>query len=411
MRWLFRLAASAVVAAAVATCARPRAPVQPAARPTGAEPEVRVALVAGGSQVRIGGQGETAAVAGGEPAFRLGPGEEVVIRLDGRAILVERNGEPTRIERLSFVGLAAHRFVTVNGKPYRGVVDVYPHDGELHAVNRLGVDAYLQGVVSAEMGRRAPGERNALAAQAIVSRTYALGNRGRYASRGYDLTAGVGDQVYGGVAAEQPEGVAAVQGTRGQVLTYRGQPATVFFHSTCGFATASPTESFRSVTDQPYLRSVSDRRPGGGHYCDISPRFRWRVEWDPATLAATLRRTLPAVLGIDPATIDEIKGVRVAHLGPSGRPTEIRIRVGRGEIPVSGPDIRAVFRTPAGDPLGGSAVQLTTREDGTLVAAGAGWGHGVGMCQWGAVGRARAGQSTRAIVSAYFPGAAIERWF
>jgi stage II sporulation protein D len=202
-----------------------------------------------------------------------------------------------------------------------------------------------------------------------------------------------------------------VQATRGQVLTYQGRPATVFFHSTCGYATASPAEVFRSVTGQPYLRSVSDRRPGGGDYCDISPRYRWRVEWDRATLTATLRRSLPAVLGIDPAAIDAVTDVRVAHTGPSGRPSEIRIRVGRGEIPVYGPDIRAVLRTPAGEPLGGSAFQLSTREDGTLVAAGAGWGHGVGLCQWGAVGRARAGQSTRAIVLGYFPGASLTRWY
>jgi stage II sporulation protein D len=89
--------------------------------------------------------------------------------------------------------------------------------------------------------------------------------------------------------------------------------------------------------------------------------------------------------------------------------------VGRGEIPVYAPDIRQVFQTPEGRPLGSTAVQLHPEREGDrlvrLKAAGAGWGHGVGMCQWGAVGRARAGQDFRAIVAAYFPGTVIERWY
>jgi stage II sporulation protein D len=217
------------------------------------------------------------------------------------------------------------------------------------------------------------------------------------------------------VDAETPEGNAAVRATAGLALTYRGQVISAFFHSTCGYATATPAEAFRGIDNAPYLRSVSDRRPGGGYYCDISPRFRWSVEWDAATLRDILRRTATSVLGVSAATVDDIRDVRVEHTGRSGRAAEIRIRVGRGEIPVYAPDIRQVFLTPEGRPLGSTAVQLhPEREGDTLVwlkAAGAGWGHGVGMCQWGAVGRARAGQDFREILAAYFPGTVIERWY
>jgi stage II sporulation protein D len=260
------------------------------------EPDLRVGLVTGGQRATIGGgaQGEITAIVGGVPVFRVGGAEQATARPDGLAVLFESGGQRWRHERVTLVNLDPDRFVTVNGRLYRGVVDVYQRNGGLYVVNRLPVDAYLLGVVSAEMGRRAANEVAALAAQAIASRTYALANRGRFTSLGYDLAADVTDQAYGGVLAEQPQGHSAVQATRGLVLTSRGLLVSAFFHSTCGFSTAAPEESFRSVGQRPYLRPVSDRKPGGGYYCDISPRFRWRVEWDPATLTSMLRRTVPA---------------------------------------------------------------------------------------------------------------------
>ncbi|MBI4421599.1 MAG: SpoIID/LytB domain-containing protein [Gemmatimonadetes bacterium] len=405
------LAASAAVAVALATCARPSPPAR-----QGGEPELRVGLVVGGQQARLGGQGETAAVERGQVAFRLGPGDAADLRPDGLAFTVGGSQARGRFETLTFVSLRPDRFVTVNGQAYRGVVEVFARNGVLTVVNRVGVDAYLQGVVVAEMGRRAPNETAALAAQAIVSRTYALQNRGRYGARGYDVGADIADQVYGGVGAELPQGNDAVQGTRGQVLAYRGQLVQSFFHSTCGYATAVPEEAFRSVRRTPYLRSVPDRKPGGGYYCDISPRFRWRVQWDADSLSRILRRTLPDQLGIERDLIDRVSEVRVQHTGASGRVTEVRVRVGSGEIPIFGPDLRAVLRTPQGTPLGSTAFQLQTTSGGSggrtiVTAAGAGWGHGVGLCQWGAVGRARAGQSYRTIATSYFPGATIEKWY
>jgi stage II sporulation protein D len=284
----------------------------------------------------------------------------------------------------------------------------------LYVVNRLSVDTYLQGVISAEMGRRAPNELAALQAQAVVSRTYTLANRNRYSAQGFDLAADISDQAYGGVGSETDQGNEAIRATRGVLLTYRGRPIRAFFHSTCGYATAAPEEAFRQIGSEPYLRSVSDRNPQGGYYCDISPRFRWQVEWDADSLARILRRTAPAQPGIDRTQIDHIRDIRVTRTGPSGRATEVQISTGAGELLITAPDIRTALRTPAGDVLGSSAFQLRTRREGDrlfITAAGAGWGHGVGLCQWGSVGRARAGQDYRTIVSVYFPGAELSRWY
>lgn len=407
-----RLARSAVlsVAASLAACG----PARKAPQPVGVEPDLRVGLSVGEPKVVITARGSTAAIRGHSAAFRLAAGESVTIVPDGRALHVSNGPGTGGHDRLTFVALDADRFVEVDGKPYRGVIEVLPSAGRLTVVNDVSLEAYVVGVVNAEMGRRSTSEQAALEAQAIVARTYALRNRGKFASEGFDLRASVADQAYGGVEAETREGWAAVRSTVGQVLTYDGEPVSVFYHSTCGGSTASPVEAFRSVSALPYLRPISDRH-GSGYYCDISPRFRWSVEWDATTLRRILRRTVPATLGVDEAALDDIRGMRVHRTGPSGRVTEARIAVAGGEIPVGGPDLRPVLETPDGRVLGSTAVRL---EMGTgvgglerLRADGAGWGHGVGMCQWGAVGRARVGQDARAILLTYFPGVRLERWY
>ncbi len=395
---------------ALEACPQPSAP----AAPVTGQPDLRIGLEVDAARVRIGGQGTVAVVVGGQVVARLAERSEATLTRDGIDILFSSRGETLRFERISFVSLAEEAFLSVNEAHYRGVVDVYPGERGLTVVNELPVEQYLFGVVNAEMGRRSAAEQAALEAQAIVARTYALRNRGKFGAQGFDLRAGVADQAYGGVASETVAGRAAVRETGGMVLTYRGDLVAPFYHSTCGSSTAAAAEAFRSVTSRPYLRPVSDRSRDG-YYCDISPRFRWSVEWDGETLARILRRTVPAAVGIDEGKVDVVYAVRVHRRGPSGRATELRLEVGSGEIPVFGPDIRAVLETPDGRPLGSTVVEtevdMAAGAVSRLTVRGRGWGHGVGMCQWGAVGRARAGQSATTILTTYFPGVRLERWY
>ncbi len=401
------LVAAACCILSLTSCARPGAT---AAR--GREPDLRVALVAGAEAVRLAGEGRV--LVQGSRDFTLGPGEVLRALPDGDGVSVE--GRPdSRSDRIRVRSADRSAFVTVNGRPYRGNVEVYSRAGSVFAVNIVGLEAYLRGVVNAEMGTLAGNEQAALEAQAIVSRTYAIKNRGRFRQEGYDISAGVADQAYLGVRRETEQGNRAVANTAGLVVTYRGELASVFYHSTCGYSTASTEEAFRSMSPVPYLQPVTDARSGGGYYCDISPRFRWTVEWDGPELLDILRRTLPAVVGVDGAAVDQIYDVRTRAVGRSRRVTELRIQVSGGEIPVFGPDIRRVLETPEGRPLGSSAIEIAPVRSGATVErlriSGAGWGHGVGMCQWGAIGRARAGQSARTIIATYFPGTSVERWY
>ena len=402
------------LALAAAGCAG--APSAPPPGPTRGleEPELRVGLVVGAARTEVSAPGRVLGTAGGDVAFGLDPNEAAVIVPEGRGIRVAHRGGSRQFETVTFGSADPGRPLSVDGKSYRGVVDVFARNGTVTAVGRVRLEDYLLGVVSAEMGPRGGTDAAALRAQAIVSRTYALRNRGRYRAEGYDVRAGVSDQAYGGLAAETDAATAAVRGTVGAVLTFQGELINAFFHSTCGYRTAVPSEAFRAIGALPYLRSVSDEWRGG-YYCDLSPRFRWRVEWDATTLRDILRRTVPSVLGVDAGELTQVRNVRVRRTGRSGRVTELRIVVPRGEIPVYGPDVRQVLATPQGTALGSSAVQLTTQRGGDgvmhLVAAGAGWGHGVGMCQWGAIGRSRAGQDERTILATYFPGTRLERWY
>ena len=236
----------------------------------------------------------------------------------------------------------------------------------------------------------------------------------RWDADGFDLYSSVADQVYGGVVAETPEGLEAVTVTRGQILTYDGAPIDAFFYSTCGGRTADGTEVFRAA-DRPYLRSIADVADDGTAYCSISPRFRWREEWSGEALRSTLRRTLPELTGIPVDAVREIRDLRVNGMTASGRVARLTVTLDRSSVDVDGPQVRQVLRSTSGDILRSSTFTLFATGAGRriteLVAEGSGAGHGVGFCQWGAVGRSRAGQDYQRIVAAYYPGAALERLY
>lgn len=263
------------------------------------------------------------------------------------------------------------------------------------------------------MGRRTEQDIAALRAQAVVSRTVATRRLGQWRTRGYDILATVADQAYSGVAFEGPVSSEAVAETRGEVLSYQGQIIDAFFHSTCAGRTADGTEVFAGA-DRPYLRSIRDLDDAGRPWCAISPRYRWQESWTGEALERTLRETLPPAGGTA-ALAARLADVRVLERTATGRVARVEF-VGQGtSLTVTGPVARLVLRTSDGSILRSANFELqVTRTGGRIVrldAVGAGAGHGVGLCQWGALGRARAGYSYREILSAYFPGTEVTRTY
>ena len=415
-RWA-TLSASTTLLACVGCPSRPTGAPAPSA-----EPELRIGLAVGAAYASIGGRegGElfVSDAASGTPVGSVPAGERWVVRPDSadpsRLRLVRPDSTWTEpLRGIAVVNVTENRFAIANGRRYRGRINITAARGGVTVVNRVNVEDFVAGVVGPEIGARRPDELHAVLAQAIVSRTFAIRNRGRWEAFGFDAYADTRDQVYLGVAVETAQAWDAVRKTAGQVLTYGGAPIDAYFHSTCGFSTAGVDEGFATTRARPYLRPVSDERGGGHYYCDISPRFRWREEWDGPKLRAILSRTLPNVTPLSGDGLQRITDVNVSRKTKSGRVGELRIVFERGDIRIPGPEVRAVLRPDADRLLTSAAFQLTvTKANGEvtrLAAAGAGSGHGVGMCQWGAIGRARAGQDYRAILSTYFPGTKIER--
>jgi stage II sporulation protein D len=321
---------------------------------------------------------------------------------------------PAPGESLAFSPVDPGGFVRIGNREYRGAVVLFSGRNGITVVNRLGLESYLAGVVSAEMGRRDSTEEEAVMAQAVVSRTYAVRNRGRWHALGFDYYGTVADQVYGGVSAETPMAWQAVTATAGQVVTYGGSPIDGFFFSTCGGRTAKGTEVFAGA-ERPYLVSIQDTDASGLAYCRISPRFDWRNEWSGESLREVFRESVPAALGTTVGSRAVIQSVKVGELSPSGRVARLLLAIDGRELVAAGPAVRQVLRPARGELLRSSIFTLSeTRAGGRLnrlVAEGHGAGHGVGLCQWGAVGRARVGQRFPEILAAYFPNTEIERLY
>lgn len=303
-------------------------------------------------------------------------------------------------------------FVQWNGKRYRGELLITPTDSGLLVVNRLTMDDYLRGVVPLEIGNRTSAEMAAVQAQAVAARTYAYKHLND--ARPFDMYATVQDQVYGGIDAEKPVPDTAIATTSDIVVLYNGQPITTPYHSTCGGSTAGVSEVWYDQSDQPYLRPVSDKIPGtDNYYCDPSPRFSWTQTYDAVGLRAVMEKYLANYTNAPKLNLGRITDVREQGRTASGRVAALTVQTESGSYTLRGNDIRFVFRDPKGAILNSTLFGLSTATSGgevsSLTLNGKGYGHGIGMCQWGAIGRARAGQNYRTILETYYPRTTIGR--
>ena len=318
------------------------------------------------------------------------------------------------VEGLELASAPALRFepagtdpVMLDGRPYRGMIEVLAVDQDaMNAVNELSLEAYLLGVVPIEIGPRTEEEFAAVAAQAVAARTYAIAHLRAREEMGFDVFGSVEDQAYGGMAAERPESTRAVEQTSGRILMYDGLPIRAMYHSTCGGRT-SAVEEVLDREPAPYLTSVSDRAPDGTDYCSPSPRYRWVDTLHAADLNGRVRRQVERIFGASVAQIGDVVGLRIADQTPSGRVRSLAIQGSHSEFILERLDIRIALQNDEGRILGSTDFDVVTRDDGTVELHGRGYGHGSGMCQWGAIGRALAGQPWEAILATYYPGAEL----
>lgn len=272
-----------------------------------------------------------------------------------------------------------------DGKFYRGTYR-QSDDGEI--VNLVGLEEYLYSVVSREMPAGWPPD--ALEAQSVCSRTYVLQRSDP--RRAYDLVPSELDQRYDGIDGETPSGVAAVDATTGQVLSFSGAFAQIAYSSCCGGHTESSSDAWGNAA-RPYLAGVVCTS------CSDSPNYRWDRSLRFDTLST---RLAPAL-----ATFGNLEDLRVAARDASGRARAFELVTDRGSTTVAGSAFRRAIGPRVLPSLLLNSVERTP--DGAAVRIdGSGLGHGVGLCQWGARGMALSGSAASAVLAFYFPGTVVD---
>ncbi|CAN5302922.1 hypothetical protein BH23GEM2_BH23GEM2_07490 [soil metagenome] len=356
--------------------------------------------------------------AGDGGAVRVPANETLTITKAGAQLRVQSAGGASQSPRGAAVILrpaSSEDAILYAGKRYRGELRVSPTDTGLLIMNRIGVEDYLRGVVPLEIGNRPSSELAAAQAQAIAARSYVYVRIRARRAAPYDILSDVREQVYGGVEAERATTDEAVASTVGLVLLYSGQLVDAPYHSTCGGSTAAPSEVWRGRSDLPYLQAVSDRIPGTDRFwCDGSASFRWTRTMEQRELATTIARYLRQYMAGAPADPGLVRELVEGNRTTSGRLASLTVVTQRGSYALRGNDMRFVLRAPNGQILNSTDVSVaTTRGAGgalrSAIFRGAGNGHGVGMCQWGAIGRARAGHSAQEILAAYYVGTSVAR--
>ena len=405
----------ALLAATGCVRREPPAPApSPGAGVPSREPAVRVGVLVDTASVELSSSaGLEILSTDGSILRRASAGESLTFAADGVGRL-RIGGQPASAGATTVTARPTGAgTVSIGGKPYRGEAVVRAvGPGRVTAVNRVDMEAYLLGVVPREIGRVGAERFEAAKAQAVAARTYAVRYLGRREALGFDVYASVQDQVYGGIADEYDLVTRAVRETSGEILTYQGQPIEAYYHSTCAGQTAAIEEVWNQAP-VPYLRSVRDVNPRTGQaYDHFSSRFTWTQRWTIAELESILARTLADSLRAGMSSVGNLRGLEVLERTESGRIRRLRITTSTGEFIVGGDRIRWIFLTPAGALLNSSKFDVEIVRDAQgnpfeVVATGGGWGHGIGMCQVGAMGRAEAGQDYRTILEAYYTGARV----
>ncbi len=279
--------------------------------------------------------------------------------------------------------------ITLNGRHFRGEIDIYRQkDQTLLVVNHLDVEDYLQGVLYHEVSHRWHIE--VLKAQAIASRTYVLYQATVSANKDFDVTSDVFSQVYGGATSEKSRTNRAVMMTKGEILIWDSHIFPTYFHATCGGHTLASNELWK--LEIPPLSGV--RCP----FCADSPHFYWKWIVSKESAVAKLKKA--------GYFIEDIDGIETSRSDSAGRVLDLLLLHPEGELEIPA----NAFRLAMGSNQLRSTFSLNIDiQDQKIVFRGKGWGHGVGMCQWGAYGMARKRKKVGEILAYYYPGAEIVR--
>ena len=361
----------------------------------------------------------------------------LVTTVTGVTTYVVTRGAETASTTNPVVLTAADSLVRIAGQPYRGVAEVRRNSqGSLAGINELHVEQYLYGVVPRELPPVPYGELEALKAQAVAARTYALSGLGKRGADGYDLLPTTSDQVYGGYAAERELSSRAVDETNGVVAVYDGKLIQALFSSTSGGYTANNEDVFNS-DPVPYLRGVRDHQHGNAEHvldslrrapnaqslrgkkngdfeADWSRYHRWTFSWTMDEISDVISLYAGQEVG-------RVLAINVLERSNSGRVKRIEYVTEAGTFHDTKDHVRTSLKYIGAGGVKSSLLStlfliepVVDRRTGETVgyeAFGGGWGHGVGLSQTGAVGMAEKGALYDEILRHYYQGIELTRWY
>ena len=283
------------------------------------------------------------------------------------------------------------RGIWVGQKRYSGILNLLVLDSEILVINILGIEKYLSSVVGSEMPAKWPLE--ALKAQAIASRTYALKQKGNPI---YDIDSTQKNQVYNGLESRTYKTIRAVRSTRSLVLTYKNKLINALFHSSSGGMTENSQDVWKN--EYPYLSSVRD-------FDRNNPKLQWKKKFS----SGELQKLFPEIGGI--------KKIEILNITNTGRVKNVKIFGKYGSDQISGVDIRKRmnlkstfmrFKFIKDKKYISDNDNSNNPIEKTLIVFGQGSGHGVGMSQWGARYMASKGQKAERILKHFYKGVRIK---
>ncbi|WP_051273180.1 SpoIID/LytB domain-containing protein [Desulfotruncus alcoholivorax] len=322
----------------------------------------------------------------------------------GTQYYVDGSGKVKRLATSDSINLVSI-YKNNQQRSYRGSFEIRRIGNLITAINELPIEEYLYGVVPAEMPVMFPSE--ALKAQAVAARSYVISQLGSYASYGFDVLDNQSNHVYGGFNKENPVAAKAVDETRGLVLVYRGQPVAAFYHSSSGGFTDNSEDVWTNFLG--YIRAKPDPADANDKY------YNWSVTYSASQLTqminGQLKKYWPKMNNYSSVTdlqvIEHTAGGRVKKLLILG--TDIN----------GSPQQVVVFNADRVRIILGLKSALfnfskTSDQDGNLSSVaitGSGWGHGLGMSQWGAAGLAGQGYSFQDILQYYYTGVDLVTYY
>jgi len=333
---------------------------------------------------------------------------------EGGLVLCEKKGKTIEkdLEKVFFIPQKKNFWLYLNKKGYRGVLEVAleKKDNLISVLNLVYIEDYLKGVVSAEMGNQGLPELEALKAQAIASRSYGLFKTEKNSDKDYHLESTILDQLYGGMEIEDRVVNLAVERTKGEVITKDGEIIKAYYHACCGGSTENIEEVWGRF-EESYLKKVDDK-----DYCSWYKRYGWERLWTRKDLERVLFFSLKNFFELPQEGVGKLIDLQVIERAPSGRVRNLCIGTESETFNVIGDDIRWVLRDASDStkilPSSFFELELENNEKGKIdriKITGKGNGHGVGMCQTGAIGMARRGFSYQEILKHYYTGVEIKK--